>query len=131
VSGDRCFRLFLLPDRYAVCRLDPHRPVPEWTNGPGVVSITRTGDELSIVCPEDRVPAGVRAEMGWRGLALEGPIPFTMTGVLAALSRVLADAGISVFAISTFDTDYLLVPSTRLDAATEALTGAGHAVVPG
>ena len=128
VTPPRRFRLTLLAGRYAVCRLEAHAPLPAWADGAGLVSITRTADELSIVCREERVPEGVRAEKGWRCLALEGPIPFSMTGVLASLSGALADAGVSVFAISTFDTDYLLVPEAELETGLAALTTAGHEI---
>ena len=93
----------------------------------GFVSITRTDRELSIVCPGRLVPAGVRAEGGWRCFEVEGPLDFAMTGVLASLSGALSDAGITLFAISTFDTDYILVKDA--DAAQQALQRKGHIVV--
>jgi hypothetical protein len=85
------------------------------------VSITRTPDELSIVCPEDAVPPDTRSEDGFRALKVPGPIPFAQTGVLASLAVPLAAAGISIFAIATYDTDYVLVRATELDAALEVL----------
>lgn len=91
-------------------------------------AITRTPRELSIVCPEDLVPAGVRSEKGWRCLSLAGPIAFTETGVLSSLATPLAEAGIGIFVISTFDTDYVLVAVSRLEAAVRALEGAGHRI---
>ena len=90
------------------------------------VSITRTEDELSIVCPRDCVPAGVRAERDWRVLKLMGPFTFSTTGVLASMATPLARAGISLLSIATFDTDYLLVKSDVFDNAVAALTAAGH-----
>ena len=113
--------------RYAVARLDAQAQVPSWPRGE-LVSITRTPDQLSIVCDEDAVPQEVRAEHGWRCLAVEGPIPFEMTGVAASLTNALADARISVFVLSTFDTDYVLVKDEAFERACDALRTAGHDV---
>jgi hypothetical protein len=93
-----------------------------------VVSLTWTADELSIVCPEDLVPGDVRAERGWRAIRVRGAIDFSETGVVAALTVPLAEAKIGVFVLSTFDTDYLLVPGERFEPAVKALRGAGHRV---
>jgi hypothetical protein len=117
--------LTVLPDRMSVCRLAPGAPLPDWAGGT-LTALTRTPDELSIVCAEQRVPDGVRAENGWRALKVAGPLDFGLTGVLAALAGPLAAAKISIFALSTFDTDYLLVKETALTAATQALRRAGH-----
>jgi len=92
--------------------------------------VTRTSDELSIVCEESLVPDGVRAEQDWAALKLEGPFPFEMTGVLASFLDPLAAAKIPIFAMSTFDTDYVLVKREHLDAALQALAGAGHLLTP-
>jgi len=124
----RRLRLTLLDATLAVCRLDPRAPGPAWTEDSSFVSLTRTAEELSVVCEERCVPSGVTAERGWRALKLEGPIPFTETGVLEALARPLAEAGIGIFALSTYDTDYVLVKEADLDAAVGALTGAGHEI---
>jgi hypothetical protein len=120
--------LDLLPGTFAVCRLATDAPVPAWTAGGPLVSVTRTADELSVVCGEDAVPGDVRCEPGWRCLRLAGPIPFTAVGVLASLLVPLADAGVAVFAVSTFDTDYVLVKDW--EPAVEALRSAGHEVNP-
>ena len=90
-----------------------------------------TAADTSIVCASARVPDGVRAERGWRALTVEGPLDFALTGVLAALAVPLADAGVSIFAVSTYDTDHVLVRSDRLADAVEALRAAGHSVVGG
>ncbi|UCD76453.1 MAG: ACT domain-containing protein [Phycisphaerales bacterium] len=116
------------PGRYAVCRLSPADAVPDWVGGQGLVSITRTDDELSIVCPEARVPADCRAERDWRCLSVEGPLPFDAIGVLASLATPLAKRGISIFVISTHDTDHLLVKDDQLREAINTLIAAGHAV---
>ncbi len=123
----------LLDGTFAVCRLPADAPLPGWALGGAAgpfVAIARTGDELSIVCRAEAVPQEVRSEPGWRCLRVAGALDFAEVGVLAALLAPLAAAGIAVFVVSTFDTDYLLVKSDRLDAAVEALRHAGHCVEP-
>lgn len=120
--------LTLLPDLLAVCRLPPDAPLPAWAAGPGFVSITRTDEELSIVVRQDRVPGDITAVGPWRALKVQGPLDFALTGILAALTAPLAEAGISLFAIATYDTDYILVREERLQAAINALRAAGHLV---
>ena len=116
--------------RLVVCRLDAGSDVPSWVDrSREFTSVTRTNDELSIVCARDDVPEGVAMEGPWRALRVQGPLVMTLIGVVAALANPLADAGISIFAISTFDTDYILVHEPDFDAAVEALTQAGHVVV--
>jgi len=100
--------------------------VPAWAANGNVYSVMRTPEELSIVCAEDSVPAGVRSEGGWIALKLEGPFPFAMTGVLTSFTVPLAEAAISLFALSTFNTDYVLVKHQQFDAALQALARAGH-----
>jgi hypothetical protein len=121
-------RIHLLAGRFAVCRLARDSALPDWALRSGFVSITRTDDELSVVCAEENVPADVRAERGWRCLKVAGPFSFTEVGVLASLTEPLAPAGISLFAVSTFDTDYLLVKADDLSHAAETLTSAGHQI---
>jgi uncharacterized protein len=121
--------LTLLEGRLAICRLGPEAPLPAWALGPGaLISLTRTPEQLSLVCPESVVPGGIRCEGGWRALRVAGPLDFALTGILAALTQPLAEAGIPIFALSTFDTDYVLVKEDRLEAALAALRGAGHRV---
>jgi hypothetical protein len=114
------YTLLLLPGTYAVCRLAADEPIPAWATG-ALISVTRTGEELSVVCGAEAVPAGVRCETGWRCLRVAGTLDFSLVGVLATLLVPLAEAGVSVFAISTFDTDYLLVKESNLVRAVEAL----------
>jgi hypothetical protein len=114
-------RFRLLGGSFAVARLDASATIPEWSNRGEFTTVTRTPEELSIVCDEDAAPDDVRAERGWRALQLEGPIAFELTGVAARFTAALAARAISVFVISTFDTDYLLVKATALDAAIAAL----------
>ena len=120
--------LIVVDGTFAVCRLETDAPIPPWASAGSFFSITRTADELSIVCHEDAVPEGVISERGWCCLRVAGTMPFSVVGVLASLTAPLADAGISVFAISTFDTDYLLVKEKDRAAAVEALRGRGHSV---
>ncbi len=114
-------------ERYAICRLNPDETFPSWTRGK-FISITRTADELSVVCEQDAVPSDIKCERDWRMMQVEGPMDLSIIGVLASLTKPLAEAGINLFAISTFDTDYLLVKVEKLEAAKVALEGAGHSV---
>ena len=124
--------LEVIETRLAVCRLDAGSDLPQWVDrSREFTSVTRTTDELSIVCADDAVPEGVAMEGPWRALRVQGPIVMTLIGVVAALADPLADAGISIFAISTFDTDYILVHEPDFDAAVGALSQAGHVVVSG
>jgi hypothetical protein len=122
--------LTLLPldDIFAVCKLVPTAHVPSWATAGPFVSITRTPDELSVVCRQDAVPEGIICERGWRCLRVAGTIPFSVVGVLASLTAPLAEAGISVFAISTFDTDYLLVKAEDMERPLDILQRQGHAI---
>lgn len=123
--------LDVLPERFAVVRLAADAALPKWAQGAGaLVSVTRTADELSIVCPEAAVPSDLPAQRGFRGLRVRGPLAFSAVGVLASLAGPLAAAGVSLFALSTYDTDYLLVRAADLERAVAALAGAGHALAP-
>ncbi|HEY6304126.1 MAG TPA: ACT domain-containing protein [Terriglobales bacterium] len=113
-------------ERLSVSRLASDACIPAWALEGGFFCVVRTLDELSIVCSEDRVPDVALAERGWVALKLEGPFPFPMTGVLASFLQPLAEAQISVFAISTFDTDYVLIKRENLKEAVMALGAAGH-----
>lgn len=125
----RRLALRTLPGRYRVCRLEPDDPVPDWARGGGALhAVTRTAHELSLVCPEESVPEDVLSSPPFGALEVQGPLDFAETGILAALAQELARAGISVFALSTYDTDYLLVPAGRLSDARQALRADGHQV---
>jgi hypothetical protein len=119
--------LVLLSDLYAVCRLPAAAAIPAWAAGE-FVSVSRTADEQSVVCRQDAVPEGVRREDGFRCLRVAGTLDFALVGVLAALAVPLAEAGVSVFVVSTFDTDYLLLKQADLTPALAALRAAGHQV---
>lgn len=118
--------LDVLEGDFAVARLDPAEPIPAWAQESQPSSFTRTAAELSIVCPAKQVPADVRHVGSFRALAVRGPLDFGTVGVLLSLARPLAGAGISIFAISTFDTDYVLVSGADLPRAAAALEAAGH-----
>lgn len=115
--------LSLLPGSYAVVRLDAASPWPAWAlDAPGFVALTRTAEELSIICRQEVVPVGAQSRGGWRALIVHGPFPFDAVGVLASLAGPLAEAGVSVLAVSTYDTDYLLVLEEQLAGAMAALS---------
>jgi uncharacterized protein len=116
------------PETLTICRLAPDADLPSWAMAAAFWSITRTPDELSIVVAKDCVPAGIRAEGAWRALKIAGPIPLSAVGVLASIAKPLAQGGINLFAVSTFDTDYVLVAAERLEDARLALSNAGHIV---
>jgi uncharacterized protein len=119
------------PGEYTVARLAADAPVPAGLlDLPGLVSVTRTPDELSIVCPSGHLSAADAgtAQPGWRLLTVRGPLEFTLTGIMAALSGELAAAGVSLFALSTYDTDHLLVKADDLGRAVQALRASGHEV---
>jgi uncharacterized protein len=122
-------RLALLDGELGIARLGPDDPVPAWGGQGPVCSTTRTGQELSVLCAAGAIPEGVRAERGWRCLRVAGRLDFSLTGVLASIAGPLAAAGVSIFALSTYDTDYVLVAARSLDVAVEALRRAGHEVV--
>jgi hypothetical protein len=127
------FKLSLLPPTFAICRLDPLDAIPVWALTGLFFTITRTDEELSIVCEEAVIDpehgmTHIKIDPGWRCLKLQGPVPFTTTGVIASLTTALADAGISVSPIATYDTDYLFVKNERLKDAVAALRAAGHVV---
>jgi uncharacterized protein len=116
-----------IPGRLAIARLDPSAAIPDWAQQLGpLVSITRTEDELSVVCPEGWVPDSVQRSTGWFCLKVTGPLDLAAVGILASLVDPLRDKGISVFALSTYDTDCPLLPEVQRDKAVSALEAAGH-----
>ena len=121
-------RLVVLDERLAVCRLEPDAGIPAWATAGDFFSVTRTEDELSVVCPEEYVPEGTVCERVWRALKVEGPLDFSLVGVMASLTAPLAERGVSVFTIATHDTDYALVNEENLDLAVAALGERGHEV---
>lgn len=123
------FPLKVWPGHWAVCRMGPSDDVPEWAMTPAPLSvIARTDAELSIVIPEASVPGDVLSERGFRVIEVVGPVPFAVTGLIASLSQPLAAAGISLFPVATYDTDYVLVKEASLPAAVDVLRAAGFTV---
>jgi len=127
-TAPRRLELSLLPGRFAILKLAPDARLPAWAARGSFRSVTRTCDELSIIVEEAHVPAGTQSQSGWRVLRVHGPFVLSEVGVLASLTAPLAETGISVFVVSTFDTDYLLVTGEQLTSAIVALDRAGHSV---
>ena len=121
--------LELLPDVYSICRLDPQADIPSWVLEGDFLSITRTKNELSLVCSQERVPHVVECDKGWRCIMVRGPLDLSLVGILASLTSSLAEVDISIFAISTYETDYLLVKVENLRRALLKLEEAGHIFV--
>src|SRR4051794_26196647 len=127
--------LDLLAGDWAVGRLpagaDVARLLAAGPDGKSLLSVAWTPDEVSVICPADRAPDGATVETPWRCLRVVGPLDLALTGILASLTGPLAEARVNIFAFSTFDTDYLLVPAVRVTEAVDALTAAGHRVNAG
>jgi hypothetical protein len=120
--------LTLLRERYSVCRYGPKEMPALDFSGQELMCVARTEEETSVVCRSGLAAGAGRVEDGWRALRIEGPLDFGLVGILAEASGLLASAGVSIFAISTFDTDYILVKEIRLEDAVAALRAGGHAV---
>lgn len=123
-------RFRLIPGSFAVCRLAADAPVPQWAWNSPFSSVTRTADELSIVCSADDVPPDVNADQRWICLKIEGPFAFSQVGILASIIDPLAENGVPIFAISTYDTDYVLIKEEFWEVACGALQRAGHELLP-
>jgi len=113
--------LSVLPEKLGICHLGKRAAFPEWTENVSFCSITRTGDELSIICPQEKIPGGVMFEKDWRIFKVEGPLGFILTGIVALFAKPLAEAKISIFYISTYETDYLLVEDKNLEKVKKIL----------
>ena len=122
------FPLTLLEGAFAVCRLDPGDEAPGLAGSGPLAAVVRTPEELCVVCAEEDAPQEARVEAGWRAFKLEGPVPFSAVGVISSMTAPLAESGIGVFVLSTFDTDYLLVKEAQLARACKALANAGYEV---
>lgn len=122
-------KLQVLDGSYGVARLQGSDPIPAWADGGGFVSISRTDDELSIVCREDRIPQDVRVDAGWSCLKFQGPFAFDETGIVLSVIAPLSTNGIGIFVVSTFDGDHLLVKSNDLKKTFDLLANAGHSLI--
>lgn len=126
---EKILTMKLLKEKYGVCRLDKTESIPEWAKNSSFFSITKTEDELSIVCCEDNIPKHIKCEKDWRVLKIEGPLDFSLIGILSSISTILAQNGISIFAISTFDTDYILVKNKDINNTVGALEKERYEVI--
>jgi len=122
-------KLIILAERLAVCRLDANAAIPEWAAGESFLSINRTRDELSVICEEHFVPAGVQANRGWRGFKIIGPLDLDLVGSLVSVAVPLAHSNIGILPVGTYETDYVLVRDRQLGDAVKALRFAGFDVV--
>ncbi|MBS7526040.1 ACT domain-containing protein [Fusibacter paucivorans] len=118
-------KLKLMSEPLSVCRLDTNSELPVWALKDPFFSITKTADELSVVCSQSSVPEGILCETDWCSLKVMGPLDFSLIGILSKISDVLAKASISIFAVSTYDTDYIMLKATNLEAAVAALSHDG------
>lgn len=118
-----------LPGEFSVCQLGSDDEIPAWATEGSFFTVSRTADELSIVCESGLVPSGVKAEHGWMCLKVAGPLDFSLTGILASLVSPLGENDISIFALSTFNTDYLLIGKENFSRAKEILVKSGHTIV--
>ncbi|WP_319370565.1 ACT domain-containing protein [uncultured Ilyobacter sp.] len=121
-------KMKVLKGTFAVCRLEISETIPDWIEQEDFYSITRTSHELSIVCIEKNIPENIKCERDWNILQVEGPLDFSLVGILSSLSAALARHGISIFAISTYDTDYILVKNRDLNLAKTILSQEGHQI---
>lgn len=121
-------KMKLIEEKLSVCRLQRDMQIPAWALSGQFFSITKTHEELSIVCSESFVPEGVACEKGWRALMVEGPLDFSLIGILSQISTALAEVKISIFAISTYDTDYILIKAKEMDKAISELRRKGYII---
>ena len=127
--NEKILTMKLLNGKYGVCRLDKNELIPGWAQNSDFFSITKTSDELSIVCSQDDIPDDIKCEKDWRMLKILGPLDFSLIGILSSISTILAQKGISIFAISTYDTDYILVKNKDIDNAIAALIAERYEII--
>ena len=126
---DNKLTLKLLKDKYSVCRLDKNNEIPKWIFDEEIFSITKTEDELSIVCLQDKISNDIICEKDWKILKIEGPLDFSLIGILSKISTLMANNKISIFAISTYDTDYILIKEEFIDKAIEILKSNNYNII--
>jgi hypothetical protein len=122
----RSLTLQILPEHLAIVRLAPDAAIPAWATLGSFFVVARTTDELSLICASDLVPTEIDASRGWRAIKLVGPFDLSEVGILVAIATPLAEAGVCIMPVATYDTDYVLVQNTQLAAAITRLTAAGH-----
>jgi hypothetical protein len=121
-------KLRTIPGQFAICKLQPGESIPFWAISGKIWSVTQTETELSIICLQENLPRDVKAEENWRILEVIGPFPFEMVGVLSSLATPLAEKGVSILTLSTFETDLILVKEESFEIACQTLTKAGHII---
>ena len=121
--------LDVLPDTFAICRLDANEPIPAWATARPFFAVVRTRKELSVMCAAELVPPSVKASREWRALEVRGPFDFDLVGIMLSIASPLAEAGVSMMPVATYDTDYVLVRTPQLEQAIAALRAAGHTVL--
>lgn len=127
--AEKALTMELMEGLYGVCRLNRDEMLPEWAFQSSFYSITKTSDELSIVCSQDIIPKSIRCEKDWRILRIIGPLDFSLIGILSSISTILAKKGISIFAVSTYDTDYILVKDKQINIAIDALSAEKYEII--
>jgi len=113
--------LLVLPEKFGICHFNKNSQIPDWAMESKFYYIGRTDDELSIICQQEKIPGGVLAETNWRAFKIQGPLGFTLTGIVSSISKPLADAKISILYVSTYETDYIFVEEKNLKRAKEIL----------
>jgi uncharacterized protein len=129
LEGNHQLKFLTMPNLYVIVRLVPDAPLPAWATKGEFTSITRTADELSIVCAAENIPKEFALGPRWICLKLEGPFPFSQTGILLSFIEPLSNNGVPIFAISTYDTDYVLVQEEFVGQMQQALAEAGHKLI--
>ncbi len=127
--SEKILTMKLLNEKFGVCRLNKNELIPEWVKNSNFYSITKTSDELSIVCSQDSIPSNIKCEKDWRTLKVEGPLDFSLIGIISSISTILALKRISIFAVSTYDTDYILVKNKDIDNVILALSNERYKVI--
>ncbi|MBU3174926.1 ACT domain-containing protein [Clostridium estertheticum] len=127
--SEKILTMKLLSEKFGVCRVNKNELIPDWVKNSSFYSITKTADELSIVCSQDSIPSNIKCEKDWRILKVEGPLDFSLIGIISSISTVLALKRISIFAVSTYDTDYILVKNKDIDNAVLALSNERYEVI--
>ncbi|MBU3098933.1 MULTISPECIES: ACT domain-containing protein [Clostridium] len=127
--SEKILTMKLLNEKFAVCRLNKNEQIPEWVKNSSFYSITKTSDELSIVCSQDSIPSNIKCEKDWRILKVEGPLDFSLIGIISSISTILALKRISIFAVSTYDTDYILVKNKDIDNTILALSNERYEII--
>ncbi len=121
-------KLRTIPGQFGICKLKPEESIPSWTTSGNIWSITRRETELSVVCLQENIPKEINAERNWRMLQIVGPLAFEMVGVLSSLTIPLAERGLSIITLSTYETDLILVKEKSFEVACHTLTKAGHII---